>query len=139
MIMLVGIPVAFTFWYRAIYHGVKHDRSASFFVFYLNYGFHLAVVCLLGIGLPGWGGAGLIYVFDTFGAGKTGAGIVCLLNFICFALQLLYGLWHLRLATLYYRSKGMSAEEAKQQALQSVASSGIGQTLAREAIKSSMV
>ena len=50
VIMLVGIPVAFAFWYRSIYVGVKHDRSISFFLFYLNYGFHLGVMCILAIG-----------------------------------------------------------------------------------------
>ena len=29
MIMLIGIPVSFVFWYRNLYNGVKRDRSIN--------------------------------------------------------------------------------------------------------------
>ncbi|RKO83585.1 scamp family-domain-containing protein [Blyttiomyces helicus] len=66
LIMAIGIPVSFVFWYRPIYTGVKHDRSISFFFFFVNYSFHIGVAVLLGIGIPGWGGSCLApkYSFD---------------------------------------------------------------------------
>jgi hypothetical protein len=57
IIMLIGIPVAFVFWYRPIYFGIKHDKSLSFFLFYLNFGFHLCVMTILAIGEQ------LLYIF----------------------------------------------------------------------------
>lgn len=57
VILLIGTPVSFVFWYRPLYNGVKNDSSISFMFFWFNYGFHLAVVALLAVGIPGWGGA----------------------------------------------------------------------------------
>ncbi len=57
LIMLVGIPVSFVFWYRSLYKGVKFDRSMQFFLFFFNFVCHLGAMILLCIGIPGWGGS----------------------------------------------------------------------------------
>ncbi len=57
LIMLVGIPVSFVFWYRNLYKGVKYDRSVNFFLFFFNFAFHVGAMIVLAIGIPGWGGA----------------------------------------------------------------------------------
>lgn len=132
---LVGTPVSWNFWYQAIYNGVKHDRSVSFFLFFFNYGFHIAFSGLLAVGIPGWGGAGIIYTIATIGS-DVGCGIVCGIasGLLCF--EVVYGLWSVKNASVYYRSKGMSVDAAKREAAQGVASSGIGRELAAGAVKS---
>lgn len=137
--MLIGIPLGFAFWYRSIYVGIKHDRSISFMLFYFNFGIHLAAMIILGIGIPGWGGAGFIYMISSFGRNEVGAGVMCLFASIAFSMQVLYGIWNLRLVIIYYRSKGLSAEKAKEEAVKGVASSNISQSFAKDAIKSSIV
>jgi hypothetical protein len=139
LMFLIGVPVAFSFWYRSIYDGVKRDRSISFMLFFINYGVHLGVMILMSIGIPGWGGAGFIYTLQAFAKNQIGAGVLCILALSLFWGQCLYGLWHLRLAIVYYRSKGLSAEEAKSQALQGAAKSAVGQAFVREVVKSSVV
>jgi|LakMenEpi03Aug12_release.lakeMendotaPanAssembly.Ray.scaffolds.fasta_scaffold3089224_1 hypothetical protein len=74
-----------------------------------------------------------------FGTSNIGYAVMCLLALICFCLQILYGLWHLKLIIAYYRSNGLTAEEAKAQALQGMVKSGVGQAVAKEAIRSSIV
>jgi hypothetical protein len=137
--MLLGVPLSFAFWYRSIYVGVKHDRSVSFMLFYFNFGIHLAAMTILAIGVPGWGGAGFIYMISSFGRNEVGAGVMCLLGFIALSLQVLYGLWNLRLVIIYYRSKGLSAEQAKEEAIKGISSSSAAQSFAKNAIKSSIV
>ncbi|KAJ3097898.1 hypothetical protein HDU97_004476 [Phlyctochytrium planicorne] len=137
VIFLVGIPVSFVFWYRPLYSGVKNDRSISFFLFYFNYGFHLAVSALLAVGIPGWGGAGVIYCLSQIGS-SPGAGILCAIASGLLIFEVVYGVWQMKAVSGYYRSKGLTAEQAKQQALSGVASSSIGREFAGAALRSSM-
>ena len=93
---------------------------------------------ILGIGIPGWGGSGFIYMIASFSRNEIGAGVMCLFSSIAFSLQVLYGTWNTRLVVIYYRSKGLSSEQAKDQAIHGIASSGVGQSLAKEVIKSTI-
>jgi hypothetical protein len=52
--------------------------------------------------------------------------------------EVLFGLWQIKAVSGYYRSKGMTAEQAKQQALKDVAQSGFGRELAGVAVKSAV-
>ncbi|KAJ3211415.1 Secretory carrier-associated membrane protein 5 [Dinochytrium kinnereticum] len=128
VIFLVGIPVS---------SGVKHDRSISFFLFFFNFGFHLAVSALLAVGIPGWGGAGIIYCLSQIGS-NPGAGILCAIASSLLIFEVVYGVWQIKAVSAYYRSKGLTAEQAKQQAINGVASSGFGRELAGAAVRSSM-
>ncbi|KAI9355953.1 scamp family-domain-containing protein, partial [Zopfochytrium polystomum] len=136
VIMLVGTPVSFVFWYQPVYNGVKRDRSISFFLFFFNYGFHLAFSALLAIGIPGWGGAGVIYTLQQLGS-NIGVGILCAIASTLLIFEVVYGLWQMKAVSGYYRSKGLTAQQAKEQAIQGVAASGIGRELAGAAIKTS--
>ncbi|KAJ3117300.1 Secretory carrier-associated membrane protein 5 [Phlyctochytrium bullatum] len=128
VIFLVGIPVS---------SGVKHDRSISFFLFFFNYGFHLAVSALLSVGIPGWGGAGVIYTLAQIGS-NPGAGILCAIASGLLIFEVVYGVWQMKAVSGYYRSKGLTAEQAKQQAISGVASSNIGREFAGAALRSQM-
>ncbi|KAI8846779.1 scamp family-domain-containing protein [Chytridium lagenaria] len=127
----------FVFWYRPLYSGVKNDRSISFFFFFFNYCFHLAVSALLAVGIPGWGGAGIIYTLSQLGS-NPGTGILCAIASSFLIFEVVYGLWQVKAVQGYYRSKGLTAEQAKQQAINGVAGSGIGRELAGAAVRSSM-
>ncbi|KAJ3086162.1 Ubiquitin-conjugating enzyme E2 G2, partial [Quaeritorhiza haematococci] len=132
VIMVVGIPVSFVFWYRQIYTGVKFDRSISFFLFFVNYAFHLGVSALLAVGIPGWGGAGVIYSMSQLG-NNLGSGICCIIASIFMISQVVYGLWQIKSASVYYRSKGLSVEKAQNEAMAGIASSKVGRDFATAA------
>ena len=136
LIMLVGIPVSFTFWYRQIYMGVKQDSSISFFFFFLNYSFHIGASVLLCIGIPGWGGAGFIYLLDRFSKNQVGSGVLCIIATSLLAIEAILGLAYIAKAIAFYRSAGMSTEKAKKQAAVSVAKSDIGRDIAFQSVKS---
>ncbi|KAJ3214441.1 Protein kinase alk2 [Dinochytrium kinnereticum] len=143
IIMLIGIPVSFVFWYQPLYFnflttkpaGVKTDRSISFFLFFFNFSFHLAVSALLAVGIPGWGGAGVIYCLSQLGS-QLAVGVLCAISSSLFIFEVVYGLWQIKAVQGYYRSKGLTMEQAKQQAIEGVASSSVGREVAGAAIRS---
>ncbi|KAJ1554078.1 hypothetical protein HK405_006085 [Cladochytrium tenue] len=128
VILLVGTPVSY---------GVKRNRSISFFLFFVNFGFHLAFSALLAIGIPGWGGAGVIYTLQQLGS-NIGVGVLCAVSSGLLIFEVVFGLWQIKAVSGYYRSKGLTAQQAKEQAIQGVASSSIGREMAGAAIKSSL-
>ncbi|TPX37646.1 hypothetical protein SmJEL517_g00779 [Synchytrium microbalum] len=134
MIMLIGIPVSFNFWYMALYNGVKRDRSINFFLFFVNFGFHLAAAILLSIGISGWGGAGLIYALAQF-SNNIGSAVLCVIAFVVFAVEILYGLWFLKNASFYYRNQGMTLAKAQEEGIQAAARSKVGQDFAMAGVK----
>eukprot|EP00842_Homolaphlyctis_polyrhiza_P006680 jgi/Hompol1/7012/HPOL_002825-RA len=134
LVMLVlGVPVSFMLWYRSLYEGVKHDRSMSFMLFFFNYSAHLAIMALMAIGIPGWGGAGFIYMFAQF-SNNLGSGVLCLIATACFVFQCVYGLWQIKATHAYWRSQGLTTDQARNQAVQGIASSQFGQDVGRAAI-----
>ncbi|KAJ3096852.1 Secretory carrier-associated membrane protein 5 [Phlyctochytrium planicorne] len=135
IIMLIGIPVSFVFWYQPLYNGVKSDRSISFFLFFFNFSFHLAVSALLAVGIPGWGGAGVIYSLSQLGS-NIAVGALCAVSSSLLIFEVVYGLWQIKAVQGYYRSKGLTMEQAKQQAIEGVASSSVGKEMAGAALKS---
>ncbi|KAJ3192576.1 Secretory carrier-associated membrane protein 5 [Irineochytrium annulatum] len=140
VIFLVGTPVSFTFWCLlkdVNIAGVKHDRSIQFFLFFFNYGFHLAVSALLAVGIPGWGGAGVIYTLSEIGD-QIGTGILCAIASGLLGFEVLYGLWQIKAVSSYFKSRGMTSDQAKQQAISGFANSGVGRDITAAAIKSSM-
>jgi Zn-dependent protease len=56
-----------------------------------SYFFHLAATIALGIGIPVWGGAGYIIMFDQFSRNVVSA-IFCAIAAASFSFQLLFGL-----------------------------------------------
>ncbi|KAJ3411928.1 Secretory carrier-associated membrane protein 5 [Chytridiales sp. JEL 0842] len=117
--------------------GVKIDRSINFFLFFFNYGFHVAFSALLAVGIPGWGGAGVIYTLAQMGT-NLGSAVMCAISSAILIFEVVYGLWQIKAVSGYYRSKGMTADQAREQALEGVASSKIGRDLAGAALKSTL-
>ncbi|KAL7746543.1 hypothetical protein RI367_008070 [Sorochytrium milnesiophthora] len=134
LIMCIGIPVSWMMWYKPLYDGVRFDRSLSFFFFFFNYGFHLAAMCVLCVGVPGWGGAGVITTISQFSLNVV-SGIICIISTASLGFQVLYGLWQITNVTVYYRSKGLSMRQAQNEALRDLAASEAGQQLAKEGAK----
>ncbi|KAI8612758.1 scamp family-domain-containing protein [Chytriomyces sp. MP71] len=138
LIMLLAItPVSFVFWYQPVYNGVKNKRSIQFFLFQVNYCFHIGLCGLLSAGIPGWGGAGIIYAMSEIGS-NVGIGVMCAITAAGFIWQVVYGLWQLKSVRSYYQARGMNAEEAKQQAIAGVAQSSLGREIAKTAVKSAI-
>ncbi|KAI8826960.1 scamp family-domain-containing protein [Fimicolochytrium jonesii] len=130
LILLVGTPVAFVFWYRPLYNGVRNGSSASFFVFWFNYGFHLGVAALLAVGIPGWGGVGVIITLQQFGK-NVGVAVLCVIATVLMIFEVFYGLWQIKSANTYFKSSGMTTDSAKNEAAMTVLNSRAG----REAVK----
>ncbi|KAJ3163469.1 Secretory carrier-associated membrane protein 5 [Geranomyces michiganensis] len=137
LILLVGTPVSFVFWYRPLYNGVKNDSSAQFFFFWFNYGAHLGVAALLAVGIPGWGGAGVILTLAQF-KNNVGSAILCIIASSLLIFQVVYGTWQIRSASVYFRSRGMSAQQAQEEAVTGFASSKAGRELAGTAVKTAV-
>ncbi|ORY50096.1 scamp-domain-containing protein, partial [Rhizoclosmatium globosum] len=135
LIMLVAItPVSFVFWYQPLYNGVKRNRSVQFFLFQFNYIAHIGLAGLMSAGIPGWGGAGIIYCISNIGS-NIGLGVMCAITSAGFIYQVVYGMWQVKAVRSYYMARGMNAEEAKQQALTGVAQSGLGKEIIKTAIR----
>ncbi|KAJ3041942.1 Secretory carrier-associated membrane protein 2 [Rhizophlyctis rosea] len=135
IVMLVGIPVSFVFWYRPLYMGVKLDRSLSFFFFFFNFACHLAVMAVFAVGVPGWGGSGVIVTIAQLGK-NVGSGVLCAIAAGLLIFQCVYGLWQIKAVTAYYRSKGLSVDQARNEAVSEFAKSEAGRDVAAEAVKS---
>ncbi|KAJ3055049.1 Secretory carrier-associated membrane protein 5 [Rhizophlyctis rosea] len=135
IVMAVGIPVSFVFWYRPLYQGVKLDRSLSFFFYFFNFACHLAIMALFAVGVPGWGGSGVIITIAQLG-NNVGSGVICAIATGLLIFQCVYGLWQIKAATAYYRSKGLSVDQARNEAITGVAKTQVGRDLAAEALKS---
>ncbi|KAJ3151487.1 Secretory carrier-associated membrane protein 5 [Geranomyces variabilis] len=133
LILLVGTPVSFVFWYRPLYNGVKGDSSSSFFFFWFNYGAHLCVAALLAVGIPG----GVILTLAQF-KNNLPSAIICMISSALLIFEVFYGSWQIKSASVYFRSRGMSAEQAKTEAVTGFASSKAGRDIAGAAVKSAV-
>ncbi|TPX42044.1 hypothetical protein SeMB42_g05297 [Synchytrium endobioticum] len=134
VIMVVGIPVSFVFWYRNLYNGVKRDRSINFFFYFINLACHLGAAVFLAIGIPATGGAGLMYALSQFGS-NVGSGVLCMLAFVVFVVEVLYGLVVVRTTSRFYRGRGMSLAQAREEGISAAASSRAGQDFAMAAAR----
>ncbi len=79
--------------------------------------------------------SGIIYTLSTIGS-NLAVGVLCAAASTLLILECVYGLWAIRSASWYYRSKGMSMEAAKREAASGVASSSVGREIAGQAVKS---
>ncbi|KAJ3352794.1 hypothetical protein GGF32_003571 [Allomyces javanicus] len=138
LIMSIGIPVSWSFWYKQLYDGVRDDKSLRFFFFFFNFAFHLGAMAVLAIGMPGWGGAGIIVAMDMFGTNAV-SGVFCLISAACLGLEAMAGLWVLKEVTSYYRSKGMSMRSVRTEAIHGVAQSELGREVLKEGAKQAFV
>ncbi|KAI8811630.1 scamp family-domain-containing protein [Cladochytrium replicatum] len=132
LILLVGAPVSFVFWYRQLYDGVKHDRSISFFMFFLNFAIYLGAKIIFVIGMPGWGGAGAIYAMQAFGE-NIAVGILCIISTGVMGFGVLNGIWQIKNAVSYYRTRGMSVAAARNEAVTGFTQSEVGRDLIKSA------
>ncbi|KAI9223942.1 scamp family-domain-containing protein [Blastocladiella britannica] len=134
LIAAVAVPVSWSFWYRQLYNGTRDDKSIRFFLFFINFAFHLGASGALLVGIPGWGGAGVIVTLEQFSVNLISA-IFCVIASASLGIQLVLGIWGLKDVTMYYRSMGMSLDRAKQEAAVGVAQSSVGQSLLKEGAK----
>ncbi|KAJ3125074.1 hypothetical protein HK100_011006 [Physocladia obscura] len=92
---------------------------------------------LLAAGIPGWGGAGIIYCISELGS-NIGDGVMCAICSAGYIWQVVYGLWQLKAVRNYYQSRGMNAEQAKEQVITGVAQSSFGREIVKTAVKTSL-
>ncbi|KAI8927040.1 scamp family-domain-containing protein [Entophlyctis helioformis] len=129
--LVIGTPVSFSFWYKPLYDGVKLNRGLNFVFFFINYFIHLGVMGIMAVGIAGWGGAGVIYTLGQFGS-NIGSAILCMISSAFLIFQVMYGLWQIKAVQGFWRGKGFTADQARNQAVQDVANSKIGQEAGKE-------
>ncbi|KAJ3192577.1 hypothetical protein HK101_006291 [Irineochytrium annulatum] len=77
-----------------------------------------AILC---IGIPGWGGAGIMYALSMFGT-NLGAAILCAVASSFFILECIMGIWNIKTVYQTYRNLGLSADGARSEAVPTVTS-----------------
>lgn len=125
----VGIPIAsFFLWYKPAYRGYCNKSSFNFYMFFSFSLCHILFCFYMAIGIPGSGSAGIINSISMLSDDKVLAGILCCINSGCW---ILLGLIHLALYRRthnYYRNEGLTAEDARNEAVSGVAASGVTKT-----------
>ncbi|KAJ3117301.1 Secretory carrier-associated membrane protein 2 [Phlyctochytrium bullatum] len=103
VILGAGVPVSFVFWYRPLYKAVKNNHQTEYMFFYLNFSAHLLICLILSLGIPGFGGAGIIYGLTIIGS-NFGTGVLCAISATLMLIQVIYGAWHVKSVYFYQRA-----------------------------------
>ncbi|KAJ1985984.1 hypothetical protein H4R33_003626 [Dimargaris cristalligena] len=122
--------LSFFFWYRPLYNAYMKEKSLYYYFYFIFGGLHILVSFYLAVGIPYSGSSGLINAISMFSAGKVVAGVFCILTCACFLAGGLFALFMYRKIHLHYKSQGHTFEDAKAQAVSSVASSKTAQQAA---------
>ncbi|KAJ1928387.1 hypothetical protein IWQ60_002109 [Tieghemiomyces parasiticus] len=122
--------LSFFFWYRPIYNAFMKEKSLYYYFYFVFGGLHILVSFYLAVGIPYSGSAALINGISMLSAGKVVAGVFCLLTTACFLGGGLFMLFMYRKIHQHYKSQGHTFEEAKAQAVSTVASSKTAQSAA---------
>jgi len=113
--------LSFILWYRPAYNAYMKDRAMYYFFFFVFFGFHLLFALYMAIGIPGSGSAGLINYIAMYADGKILAGVFGTVASILWFGQVLSGVWLMKIVHDHFRNKGHSFNEARAQAMTTVA------------------
>ncbi|KAI8849875.1 hypothetical protein BC829DRAFT_390865, partial [Chytridium lagenaria] len=131
-----GGTLGFVFWYQPLYSTWREIRSLDLLLLvFFNFSFHLVVSALLAVGIPGWGGAGVIYSLSLLGS-NLAVGILCAIASSLFIFEVVVRFMANKGCPGILPLKGLTMEQAKQQAIEGVASSKTGREVAGAALRS---
>ncbi|KAJ1983777.1 hypothetical protein H4R34_001065 [Dimargaris verticillata] len=113
--------LSFFMWYRPVYNAYMKEKSLYYMFYFVFGGLHIIYTLYMAAGIPYSGSGGLINALSMFSAGKVVAGVFCLLDTVAWIVGGLFALYMYRLVRLHYNSQGHTFEQAKAQAVSSVA------------------
>jgi len=115
---IFSLPVSFLV-YRTLYNAAKLTSSARYIMYFCLVWTEIAVFIILAVGINGWGSGGFLVMLDAFKDNKV-VGIFCVVDFICFALLVIYHIVVFGFARREYGKAG-GLEAAKKEAAKGTA------------------
>ncbi|KAI8849357.1 scamp family-domain-containing protein [Chytridium lagenaria] len=133
--LVIGIA-SFYLWYRPVYNGFKKDSSMLFYFFFFFGGWHILFVFYMALGIPSSGSSGIINTISVVTDNKIVSGILCSVSSSMWLVHGLVQLYLYKRTHYYYRVKGLTVDDARNEAVKSVAGSGVMQGVAGGYMKS---
>ncbi|KAM3343552.1 secretory carrier-associated membrane protein 2 isoform X1 [Capsicum galapagoense] len=123
LLYLLGIPAAYSLWYRPLYRAMRTDSALNFGWFFLSYAIHI-VFCVLAAVAPPFvfrdrSMAGFLIAFDIIGL-TTVVGILYFVGAGLFSLEAVISIWVIQQVFTYFRGSGKAAEMKKEVAKSTV-------------------
>ncbi|KAI9365549.1 scamp family-domain-containing protein [Zopfochytrium polystomum] len=129
MYLFLVMVLAFYFWYRPVYNAYLKESSMLYSFFFLFNGIQILFDFYMALGIPGSGSAGIIYALSILTDSKYVAGILCATTGGMWLVAALSSMYLYHRTHRHYRSRGLTAEDAKNEAVKAVGSTGIAQGL----------
>jgi len=120
--MAVGIWGSWNMWYHRFYKGARSSSSRQYLFGMVGFGFHLGVMLLLGLGVPGIGGGGLLVMLKAFAGGYNVSGIFSLITTGLFGINFFFSVYLFKLVRDAWRTGGGSEALKKDRAKLKMAS-----------------
>ncbi|KMT02014.1 hypothetical protein BVRB_9g208840 [Beta vulgaris subsp. vulgaris] len=118
-----GVPGAYVFWYRPLYRAMRTDSALKFGWFFIAYSVHIGFCILAAVAPPivfeGKSLTGILPAIDVL-SGNAIIGILYLVGFGLFVLEVLLSIWVIQQVYMYFRGSGKAAEIKKQAARQTM-------------------
>lgn len=118
-----GVPGAYVLWYRPLYRAMRTDSALKFGWFFLAYLFHIGFCILAAVAPPivfeGKSLTGILPAVDVL-SGNAIIGILYLVGFGLFVLEVLLSIWVIQQVYSNFRGSGKAAEMKKQAARQTM-------------------
>ncbi|KAJ1657069.1 hypothetical protein IWQ61_003460 [Dispira simplex] len=114
---------SFFLWYRPVYNAYMKEKSLYYYFYFVFAGLHILFAFYMAVGIPYSGSAGLINAISMLSGGAVVAGVFCLIDTVCWVVGGLFLLFMYQRVHKHYKTQGHTFEEAKAQAVSSVASS----------------
>ncbi|PHT69804.1 hypothetical protein T459_24908 [Capsicum annuum] len=123
LLYLLGIPAAYSLWYRPLYRAMRTDSALNFGWFFLSYAIHI-VFCVLAAVAPPFvfrdrSMAGFLIAIDIIGL-TTVVGILYFVGAGLFSLEAVISIWVIQQVFTYFRGSGKAAEMKKEVAKSTV-------------------
>merc|ERR1719435_125972 len=112
------VPLSFLCWFRPAYKAFRNDSSFNFMLFFFVFFCQFLFSCIMALGIPGSGGAGLITAIGTFKdkdatGGTYFVGFLVLCVAIGFTVCAVADFFMLTKIHGYYRATGASLSKAQ--------------------------
>ncbi|XP_074312281.1 secretory carrier-associated membrane protein 1-like [Silene latifolia] len=118
-----GAPLAYVMWYRPLYRAMRTDSALKFGWFFITYSIHICFCILAAIAPPivfeGKSLTGILPAIDVLSDNAI-IGILYLVGFGFFVLEVLLSIWVIQQVYMYFRGSGKAAEMKKQAARQTM-------------------
>ncbi|KAJ3447645.1 secretory carrier-associated membrane protein [Anaeramoeba flamelloides] len=115
LFVVFGVPFAWIFWYRLLYNAARKKKSSKFILFFSTFSVWMLYSVFICIGIKGTGAAGLINLIDIYDQNKV-VGVFCIINFCIWICCVLLYVWVIVRVNKYYKSSGLTTEQAKDEA-----------------------